>query len=106
VEFGLVFNAKLVMTGAAREGARRAAVEGGATPGAYECVHRYLALGGIAPEAVSVSITPKQASYGTMIRVSLVYDYPVTSAILRPLLGETVTLTAEVVTRSEKVRGR
>jgi len=106
VEFAFIFNAKLVLLGAAREGARRAAVEGGATEGAYACIQDYLRLGNISPEEVEVSITPRQASYGTPVRVRLVYPYPVVTAVLRPVLGETVTLTAEVLSRGEKVRGR
>ncbi len=106
VEFAFIFNAKLMMTGAAREGARRAAVEGGATPAAYACIQDYLALGNIRPENVEMLITPTQASYGTTITVCLVYHYPVMTAVLRPIIGETITLTAEVLTRGEKVRAR
>jgi Flp pilus assembly protein TadG len=106
IEFAFIFNAKLIMTGAAREGARRAAVEGGATPGAYACIEEHLALGNIAAEAVEITITPNQASYGTMIRVRLVYDYPVMTALLRPIVGRRLTLTAEVISRGEKVRER
>lgn len=106
VEFAFIFNAKLMMTGAAREGARRAAVEGGATPGAYACIQEYLALGNIRPDAVEVTITPRQASYGTAIRVRLSYSYPVMTAVLRPIIGERLTLTAEVLSRGEKVRAR
>jgi len=106
VEFAFIFNAKLIMTGAAREGARRAAVEGGATPGAYACIQDYLALGNIRPDGVEALITPNEASYGTTIRVRLVYRYPVMTAVLRPIIGETITLTAEVLTRGEKVRAR
>jgi len=106
IEFAFIFNAKLIMTGAAREGARRAAIEGGATPGALACIHDYLALGNIDPERVGVTITPKEASYGTTIRVSLVYDYEVVTAVLQPIIGKTLTLTAEVLSRGEKVRKR
>lgn len=106
VEFAFIFNAKLIMTGAAREGARRAAVEGGATPGAQACIQDYLRLGNIQPGEVEVSITPRQASYGTTIRVRLTYRYPVMTALLRPIIGQSLTLTAEVLTRGEKVRAR
>ncbi len=106
VEFAFIFNAKLIMTGAAREGARRAAVEGGSTPGVLDCIGDYLALGNISPEEVEVSVTPNQASYGTTIRVSLGYRYPVMTAFLRPIIGDSLTLTAEVLSRGEKVRAR
>ncbi len=106
VEFAFVFNAKLIMTGAAREGARRAAVEGGATPGAYASIRNYLSLGNIRPGEVEITISPAVASYGTMIRVRLVYRYPVMTAALRPVIGESITLTAEVLSRGEKVRAR
>lgn len=106
VEFAFIFSAKLIMTGAAREGARRAAVEGGATPGAYACMRDYLALGNIKAEEVDMLITPNEASYGTTIRVRLVYRYGVMTAVLRPIIGEAITLSAEVLTRGEKVRPR
>jgi hypothetical protein len=106
VEFAFIASAKLALVGAAREGARRAAVEGGATPGVYACIREYLELGNIDPEAVTVSVSPKQASYGTTIRVHLVYEYPVMSAVLRPIIGDTLTLTARVLSRGEKVRKR
>lgn len=106
IELAFVFNAKLLLVGAAREGARRAAVEGGATAGAYAAINDYLALGNIDAEKVAVTISPRQASYGTSIRVSLRYAYPVVTAFLQPILGREITLTAEVVTRGEKVRGR
>jgi len=106
VEFAFIFNAKLILIGAAREGARRAAVEGGATAGAYACIRDYLALGNIRPDSVEALITPTQASYGTTIRVRLVYRYPVMTAVLRPIIGDSVVLTAEVLSRGEKVRAR
>ncbi len=106
VEFAFIFSAKLIMVGAAREGARRAAVEGGATPGVSRCIQDYLALGNVRPEAVEVSVSPEEASYGTTIRVRLSYRYPVMTAVLRPIIGESITLTAEVFTRGEKVRAR
>jgi len=104
VEFAFIFNAKLIMTGAAREGARRAAVTGGATPEAYSCIQEYLVLGGIQPGEVATTIEPRQASYGTTIRVRLVYEYPVITVFLRPIVGESLILTAEVLSRGEKVR--
>jgi hypothetical protein len=106
VEFAFIFNAKLIMTGAAREGARRAAVEGGATPAVLSCIQDYLRLGNIDPAEVHVSILPRQASYGTAIRVSLSYSYPIMTALLRPIAGRSITLTAEVLTRGEKLRVR
>ncbi len=106
VEFAFIFNAKLVLTGAAREGARRAAVEGGATEGAYSSISDYLALGNVSPEAVTAAISPTQASYGTTICVDLSYEYPVMTSFLRPIIGDSLVLTARVLTRGEKVRAR
>jgi len=106
VEFAFIFNARLVLTGAAREGARRAAVEGGVTDGVLECIEEYLRLGNVKPEEVEIDITPRQASYGTPVRVRLTYAYPVMTAMMRSMIGPTVVLTAEVLSRGEKVRAR
>lgn len=103
LETGLLLNEKLVLASAAREVARVCAVEGGKTPGALSRLDELLTLSGIEPSRVSADITPKQAIYGTTIRVSLEYDYEVLSPVVASILGGTITLTAKAVTRSEFV---
>lgn len=105
IELGLVVNAKLVLAAAAREGARRAAVEGGATAPVYDRIEDQLRLGSIDPERVEVRIVPHRAAYGSTIAVALEYDYPVSLPLLQPVLGRSLSLRAEVITRSERVRG-
>jgi len=104
VELALVLDAKLVLSQAAREGARRAAIEGGATKAVYERIGRQLDLGGIDPESVEVEIVPWAVSYGHTIRVSLIHSYPLRLPVVRSLVGPEVVLRAEVISRSERVR--
>ncbi len=104
VDFGFLLNAKMVITASAREGARKAAVDGGASPEALERIRHHLSLGRIDPDEVEIEIKPRSATYGTVIRVSLRYHYPVITPVVRSLLGEKVLLEAKVISRSEKVR--
>ncbi len=105
IELGLLVNAKLVLAAAAREGARRAAVEGGATAGVYHKITEQLELGNIHADEVDIRISPARAAYGSAITVTLSYDYPVFMPLLRSVFGATVHLQSEVTTRSERVRG-
>lgn len=103
LETGLVLNEKLILTSAAREVARVCAVEGGRTSGALTRLDELLSVSGIDSSKVVADITPKQAIYGTTIRVSLLYDYDVASPVVGSIVGHTITLTAKAVTRSEFV---
>jgi Flp pilus assembly protein TadG len=104
VELGLALNVRLLVTGAAREGARRAAVDGGDTATARQAVAKYLALAGVTAGDSSVTVKPARASYGTAVRVSVEVNYRWRTPPLRQLLGQTITIKAEAVSRSEKVR--
>jgi len=104
VDFGLLLNAKLVMAAAAREGARRAAIEGGATPGVYDRIRQQLNLGHIDPAAAEIVITPRTATYGTAITVRIAYGYVPLFPILRSVMGRSVPLEAVTISRSEKIR--
>ncbi|MCL6449675.1 MAG: pilus assembly protein [Acetobacteraceae bacterium] len=104
IEYGLLLNARLVLEAAARDGARRAAVEGGTGEQVLERIARQLELGGIDPEKVEVDISPWWAEYGRTIRVRLAYDYPLISPVVRTLLGESVRLEVRAITRSERSR--
>jgi len=59
---------------------------------------------GSTPRRWKFEIKPRSATYGTVIRVSLRYHYPVITPVVRSLLGEKVLLEAKVISRSEKVR--
>lgn len=104
IDFGLMLNAKLVISAAAREGARRAAIEGGATTAVYERIRQQLALGQIDPDSAEISISPRTATYGTAITVRLACPYRPTFPILREVMGEEVPLEAVTIARSEKIR--
>jgi len=103
LETGLLLNEKLVLTSAAREVARVCAVQGGKTPGALERLDELLESAGIQKDKVQAVITPTQAIYGTTIRVSLEYEHEVLSPVVSSVIGNTITLTAKAVTRSEFV---
>ncbi len=104
VDFGLLLNAKLVLVAAAREGARRAAIEGGATPAVYDRIRQQLSLGRIDPAAADIGITPKTATYGTAITVRIAYAYVPMFPVLRGVMGASVPLEAATISRSEKIR--
>jgi len=103
LEMGLLLNAKLVLSASAREIARICAVEGGTTSRAEEVLTRILESTGLSSSEIQVTITPRQAIYGTIIYVSLSYDYRIKSPLVSALTGPTVTLTSKAVTRSEFV---
>jgi Flp pilus assembly protein TadG len=103
IELGLVINAQLVLSSAAREGARRAAVDGGATLPAYQRMLDQLTMGNLDPRRAVLTITPRQATYGAPIAVTLDYAYPIFMPILRGVFGHVIDLRAEVITRSERL---
>lgn len=103
VEMGLVLNSKLVLTSCARETARVCAVEGGNTANARKMLFDNLSAAGISTDEVKVVIIPNQAIYGTVITVSIEYQYKVKNPMVAALLGPTMSLSARAVTRSEFV---
>ena len=103
LELGLVMNAKLVLTSAAREIGRICAVEGGYRGRAVKMVDEILESTSLAKSAIEVSITPRQAIYGTTIYVRLSYDYQVKSPVIAGIAKPIITLNAKSVTRSEFV---
>ncbi|MHB9145162.1 MAG: TadE/TadG family type IV pilus assembly protein [Symbiobacteriia bacterium] len=104
LDLGLALNARLVVAAAAREGARRAAIEGGETAAVLERVQAQLRLGRIEPERASIQVTPHQATFGNSVAVTVDYSYPFISPVVRTLAGAGIRLHAEAVSRSEKVR--
>lgn len=104
LEIGSMLNSRLILSAAAREGARRAAVEGGSHDSVYSRIEQQLRFGNISPEDVEIQITPNRASYGSPIEVRLVYRYSWKSAFLQSIYRKDVILEVAVITRSEKVR--
>lgn len=104
VDFGFAMNAQLVIASAAREGARRAAVDGGASEQAERRIREHLALGRINPDQAEITINPKNAGYGGTVTVSVSYKYPLITPMVRSLAGDYLRLKAGAFSRSEKVR--
>lgn len=104
VELGMAMNARLVVTGAAREGARKAAIDGGNTQAARQAIERYLAMATIDPSTARITIQPGTASYGTQLSVVVEIDHTWRTPLVRQVLGGMITIRGEAVSRSEKVR--
>ncbi|MDP2871755.1 MAG: pilus assembly protein [Bacillota bacterium] len=104
VELGMALNVRLLVASAAREGARRAAIDGGDTPGARQAIARQLGLTSLIEEEAEVDISPASASYGTMVTVSVRVAYRWRTPVARSILGHGVILRGEAASRSEKVR--
>lgn len=103
-EFGLMLNSRLVLLAACRDGARRAAVEGGATAAVSERIRNQLGLGYLDPDLATVTIEPQTASYGTPVAVSIEYPYRFTTPVIRNLFGGQFRLKVTITSRSEHVR--
>jgi len=94
IEFGGVFNAQLMVTGAAREAARTMALDGVVADA--QAVAADAAVG-IAPADLDVSVSPAACAAGTDITVRVVYDRP----FLTGLFGATVELTGVATRRCQ-----
>jgi len=104
IELGLALDARLCVWTAAREGARRAAIEGGDTQGAREVVARQLALSPLLSDGHQVQISPVTASYGTPVSVVVTAEYRWRTPVGRLTFGESLIIRGEAQSRSEKVR--
>jgi Flp pilus assembly protein TadG len=94
IEFGGVYNAQLMVTGAAREAARAMALDGVATEA--ETVARDAAIG-IEPDDLEVTVAPGTCASGTDVTVTVVYDRP----FLTGLFGAAVELTGLATRRCQ-----
>jgi Flp pilus assembly protein TadG len=90
IEFGSIYNAQLMLTSAAREGARSMAVSGDAA-GAKAVV--LAAAIGLSPAltASDISISPATCTSTTDVTVQLSYDKP----FLTGLFGTSIELTGK-----------
>lgn len=103
LDLGLLLNARMILTQAARAGVRQAIVDGGASERAYRAVEDQLSLAGLAGRGTDVSITPRTASYGTMIRVALAHDYRLKTPLALAVGRSHVRLAVTLIGRSEKL---
>lgn len=106
IDLGLLMTANQVLTQAAREGARRAAIEGGASAGAFERIEDQVAAGRLDRDRLQINIKPNQATYGTTINVRVDYDYRFHTPLLRGLGGDPLPLKVEMSARSERLDPR
>lgn len=104
MDLGLALNAKLVVSAAAREGARRAAIDGGESQEVLDRVRSQLKLGRIDPAQARIDVSPHQAAFGNSVSVTVDYSYNFISPAMQSLAGGSVLLHAEAVSRSERVR--
>ncbi len=104
IECGMLVNAKILVTTAAREGARRAAVDGGASQAAYSRIREILESGGLWNDSTQAQVEPHTASFGATVTVRVEHMYQVRSAPLAVVIGSRIPVSAVVVSRSERVR--
>ncbi len=103
LEVGLMVEAQLVLSSAAREGGRQAAVDGGWSTAVGDRIEEISAMGGLDVEELHINVQPNRAVYGRPIDVCLTYPYRIRTEMLRRVAPSVVDLRAEVVTRSERL---
>jgi len=94
IEFGGVYNAQLMVTGAAREAARAMAIDG--VVAEAQAVALDAAIG-IAPADLDVDVSPTSCVAGTDITVEVTYDRP----FLTGFFGTTIELTGLATRRCQ-----
>jgi len=94
VDLGRAFQSYLVITNAAREGARQAAQNAFDTNAIRETALQETRNAGIADSAVVVSVVP--GSSGSPVRVSVQYDFALLSGVL-PVNSVPLSSTVEMV---------
>ncbi|MEM9519540.1 MAG: TadE family protein [Actinomycetota bacterium] len=92
IQIGLVVHARVMVTHAAREGARIAAVDG-SDRSVREAV---IASGGLAPDRLDVAISGR----GDRVTIVVRYRAPTTVPLIGPLIGD-VELTGSATMRRE-----
>jgi len=94
IEFGGVYNAQLMVTGAAREGAREMAVGGDPADAESAAVAAVVVAGA---DALDVTVSPATCAAGSDVTVTVVYDRP----FLTGLFGATLELTGLATRRCQ-----
>lgn len=105
LDVGLLLNTKMLLTQAARAGVRQAIIDGGASARAYRAVEDQLSLAGLTGGGTEVSISPRTASYGTVVRVALAHDYSLKTPLALAVGYRRVRLAVTLIGRSEKLSG-
>ncbi len=104
MELALALHARLVISSAAREGARQAAIDGGMSVRVRQRISDHLDFANICEDDAEITITPQSATYGTPVSVTISYDHQFHTPLLRPILGSGVRLETRAISRSEKLR--
>ena len=94
IEFGGVYNAQLMVTGAAREGAREMAVGGDLADAEAAAVSAVVVAGA---DALDVTVSPATCAAGSDVTVTVVYDRP----FLTGWFGATLELTGLATRRCQ-----
>lgn len=105
LELGMLLSTRIVLIQAARAGVRQAVIDGGASVKAVEVIQKQLRDGGLDPNRFDVTIIPRHASYGTIIRVTLAHDYPLKTPLIRALGRQSLRFTVSLLGRSENLGG-
>ena len=100
----LLLNRQVVLVQAAREGVRRAIVEGGDTAEVRDVISEQLRAGGMDPGRVTVSITPRRPAYGSTIYVRLTTEVRPVTPVVRQLLPGGLHLDVQMQGRNERLR--
>jgi Flp pilus assembly protein TadG len=88
LDFGFLFNNYTVVTNAAREGARMAALPGSAEADVKERVNKYIQAAGLTLSGVSTTVQPVAVVAGgsTVNAIKVQVSYPYNYMILGPLV--------------------
>lgn len=106
IDMGHLMNTNMILTQAAREGARRAAIDGGDTPSARQAILDQIELGRLDPDRLDITFSSRQARYGFPIQLDLVYEHRFFTPVLRGIGGDPYSVGATVKTRSEYLQPR
>jgi len=98
IDFGRIYSATIMVAGAAREGARSAAIGNDDTV-VTQAVADYVSA--IAGEQLTVNIAPSSRVAGDQITVTVSTPIPVLTPIVNAILGSTYTVSGTAVMRAE-----
>lgn len=103
-DLAVILNRQIVLVQAAREGVRRAVVEGGDTAEVRQVIARQLQAGGLDPATVDVRIEPRRPAYGSVLSVRLGMVVRPVTPVVRPFLRDGIHLQIEMHGRNERLR--
>jgi Flp pilus assembly protein TadG len=114
LDFGFLFNNYTVVTNAAREGARMAAIPGSAEADVKERVNKYIQAAGLTLSGVSTTVEPVAVVVGgrninaVKVKVSYPYNYMILGPLVQMVGGGSfaaITLKTAATMRTEVAAG-